>query len=60
MGTEDIVKKKPQKTVSCPRPIINHKQKIKVSVANKIAMDKFLLDLKGNLNRICLGIIHTH
>jgi hypothetical protein len=52
MGTEDIVKKKPQKTVSCPRPIINHKQNINVSVANKIAMDKFLLDLKGNLNRI--------
>lgn len=47
-----MVKKKPQNTVSCPRPIINHRQNIKVSVANKIAMDKFLLDLKGNLNRI--------
>ena len=44
MGTEDIVKKKPQKTVSCPRPIINHKQKIKVRAANKIASAKYLLD----------------
>ena len=40
MGTEDMVKKKPQKTVSCPKPIINHKQKIKVSAANKIANAK--------------------
>jgi hypothetical protein len=52
MGTEDMVKKKPQKTVSCPKPIINHKQKIKVSAANKIASAKYLLDWKGNLKRI--------
>jgi hypothetical protein len=52
MGTEDMVKKKPQKTVSCPNPIINHKQKIKVSAANKIASAKYLLDWKGNLKRI--------
>jgi hypothetical protein len=51
MGTDDIVRKNPQKTDSCPKPIINHKQKIKVRVANKIASAKYLFDWKGNLKR---------
>ena len=47
-----MIKKKPQKTVSCPNPSITHKQNIKVSEANKIAVAKNLVDLKGSL--VCI------
>ena len=48
MGTAHMVKKKPQKTVSCPNPKNIHKQKTKVKEANNSVVTKYLVDLIGN------------
>ena len=49
MGTDAIVKKKPQKTISWPKPFIKNKQNIKLMEANKMVIAKFLEGATGSL-----------
>jgi hypothetical protein len=47
-----MVKKKPQKTVSWPKPNKIHKQKTKVKEANNKVVTKNLVDLIGICKRM--------